>query len=291
MRSLFYLSMSSVTEFHFHFLIGQLQHRQFGPRGVLRSFDSCLTLFNIFPFPRCSFPTTSFWSTLRVLRSLDSGLTHSTFFYLLRRSLPTTSFGPHGHCVCGNFDTIRHFIISSVQLRQSQFVPHGVVLCVRAVATILTQDDFVSRVFASHFWARWRILRFFIPAWAKQFGFRHFFHFYSSSDHIECCPETLFHWNMFSFLRRPVPTSSILVHLKMNTTVIGIPRHFVFGSILWRLVCWFSGSGRHESRHHFLLEFLCVSIRPATCREVRLVRKFPEYLGFRKCPPVAFHPS
>ena len=31
-----------------------------------------------------------------------------------------------------------------------------------------------------------------------------------------------------SFLQPPVPTS-ILVHLKMNTAVIGIPRHFVFG--------------------------------------------------------------
>ena len=76
-------------------LIGQLQHRQFGPRGVLRSLESGLTLFNIFPFPRCSFPTTSFWSILRVLRSLDSGLTHSTFFYLLRRSFPTTTFLDH----------------------------------------------------------------------------------------------------------------------------------------------------------------------------------------------------
>ena len=112
----FIMSMSSVTEFHFHFLIGQLQHRQFGPRGVLRSFESSVTLFYVFPFPRCSFPTTSFWSIWRALRSLDSGLTHSTFFYLLRRSLPTTSYGPHGdeHCVRGNFDTIRHFFISSV---------------------------------------------------------------------------------------------------------------------------------------------------------------------------------
>ena len=116
----------SVTEFHFHFLIGQLPHRQFGPRGVLRSFESCLTLFNIFPFPRCSFPTTSFWSILRVLRSLDSGLTHSTFCYFLRRSLPTTSFGSHGdeHCVRGNFDAIRHFSISSTCSSDSVNLDH-----------------------------------------------------------------------------------------------------------------------------------------------------------------------
>ena len=174
MRSLFYLSMSSVTEFHFHFLIGQLQHRQFGPRGVLRSFDSCLTLFNIFPFPRCSFPTTSFWSTLRVLRSLDSGLTHSTFFYLLRRSLPTTSFGPHGHCVCGNFDTIRHFIISSVQLRQRQFGPHGVVLCVSIASNFDRAGRFRFQGICVAFLGQVENFAVLHSCLAKQFGFRHF---------------------------------------------------------------------------------------------------------------------
>ena len=171
MRSLFYLSMSSVTEFHFISSLGNSNIALFWIR---------FELFNIFPFPRCSFPTTSFWSILRVLRSLDSGLTHSTFFI---------HFDMDDHCVRGNFDTIRHFIISSVQLRQGQFRTtwrrtlrswdfwrsisstcnsdsvnlYHMELCFAFVSP--TAADFVSRVFASHFWARWRILRFFIPAW------------------------------------------------------------------------------------------------------------------------------
>ena len=65
--------MSSVTDFHFHFLIGQLQHRQFGPRGVLRSFESVYIFYSL----NVQLRQGQFGPQGDEFRSLDSGLTQS----------------------------------------------------------------------------------------------------------------------------------------------------------------------------------------------------------------------